>query len=68
MIYNIPGRTASNILPETVARLAEAFPTIVAIKEATGSLDQASRIAALTDLTILSGDDSLTLPLMRIGG
>ena len=68
VIYNIPGRTASNILPETVARLAEAFPTIVAIKEATGSLDQASQIAALTDLTILSGDDSLTLPLMSIGG
>ena len=68
VIYNIPGRTASNILPETVARLAEAYPTIVAIKEATGSLDQASQIAALTDLTILSGDDSLTLPLMSIGG
>ena len=68
VIYNIPGRTASNILPETVARLAEAYPTIVAIKEATGSLDQASQIAALTDLTLLSGDDSLTLPLMSIGG
>ena len=68
VIYNIPGRTASNILPETVARIAEAFPTVVAIKEATGSLDQASQIAALTDLTILSGDDSLTLPLMSIGG
>ncbi len=68
VIYNIPGRTGSNILPETVARIAEAFPTVVAIKEATGSLDQASQIAALTDLTILSGDDSLTLPLMSIGG
>jgi len=68
VVYNIPGRTASNILPETIARLAEAYPTVVAIKEATGSLDQASQIAALTDLTILSGDDSLTLPLMSIGG
>jgi len=67
VLYNIPGRTASNILPETVARLAE-LPTIVGIKEATGLLDQASQIAALTDLTILSGDDSLTLPLMSIGG
>ena len=67
VLYNIPGRTGSNILPETIARLAE-FPTIVGIKEATGSLDQASQIAALTDLTILSGDDSLTLPLMSIGG
>jgi len=67
VLYNIPGRTASNMLPETIARLAE-LPPIVAIKEATGSLDQASQIAALCDLTILSGDDSLTLPLMSVGG
>jgi 4-hydroxy-tetrahydrodipicolinate synthase len=67
VLYNIPGRTASNIVPETIARLAE-IPSIVAIKEATGSLDQASHIASLCDLTILSGDDSLTLPLMSIGG
>jgi 4-hydroxy-tetrahydrodipicolinate synthase len=67
VLYNIPGRTASNIVPETIARLAE-IPNIVAIKEATGSLDQASHIASLCNLTILSGDDSLTLPLMSIGG
>jgi 4-hydroxy-tetrahydrodipicolinate synthase len=67
VLYNIPGRTGSNILPETTARLAE-LPTIVGVKEATGSLDQASQIAALCDLLILSGDDSLTLPLMSIGG
>jgi 4-hydroxy-tetrahydrodipicolinate synthase len=67
ILYNIPGRTGSNILPETLARLAE-LPTVVAVKEATGSLDQASQVAALCDLTILSGDDSLTLPLMSIGG
>ena len=67
VLYNIPGRTGSNMLPETIARLAE-LPSIVAIKEATGSLDQASQIAALCNLTILSGDDSLTLPLMSIGG
>jgi 4-hydroxy-tetrahydrodipicolinate synthase len=67
VLYNIPGRTGSNILPETIARLAK-LPTIVAIKEATGSMDQASSIAALCDLTLLSGDDSLTLPLMSIGG
>ena len=67
VLYNIPGRTGSNILPETIARLAE-VPNIVGIKESTGSLDQASQIAALTKLTILSGDDSLTLPLMSIGG
>jgi 4-hydroxy-tetrahydrodipicolinate synthase len=67
VLYNIPGRTASNILPETIARLAE-LPQIVAVKEATGSLDQASQVLALTNLTLLSGDDSLTLPLMSIGG
>jgi 4-hydroxy-tetrahydrodipicolinate synthase len=67
VLYNIPGRTGSNILPETIARLAE-IPSIVAIKEATGSLDQASHIVSLCNLTILSGDDSLTLPLMSIGG
>src|SRR3954469_2358258 len=67
-LYNIPGRTGSNILPETIARIAEACPQLVAVKEATGSLDQASQIAALCDITILSGDDSLTLPLLSIGG
>jgi 4-hydroxy-tetrahydrodipicolinate synthase len=67
VLYNIPGRTGSNILPETIARLAE-LPQVVAIKEATGSLDQASQIAALCNLTLLSGDDSLTLPMLSIGG
>lgn len=67
VIYNIPGRTGSNISPETIGRLAE-IPQIVAIKEATGSLDQASHIASLCNITILSGDDSMTLPLMSIGG
>jgi len=66
VLYNIPGRTGSNITPETIGRLAE-LPPIVGIKEATGSMDQASQIAALCNLTILSGDDSLTLPLMSIG-
>jgi 4-hydroxy-tetrahydrodipicolinate synthase len=67
VLYNIPGRTGSNILPETMARLAE-LPPVVAVKEATGSLDQASQVAALCDLTLLSGDDSLTLPMMSVGG
>src|SRR6266478_5302216 len=67
VLYNIPGRTGSNILPETIARLAE-IPNIVGVKESTGSMDQASQIASLCNLTILSGDDSLTLPLMSIGG
>ncbi len=66
-IYNIPGRTGRNIEPETIIRLAE-IPNIAMVKEASGSMDQASQIIASTDLTILSGDDSLTLPLMAIGG
>jgi len=65
-IYNIPGRTGKNIEPETIARLAE-LENIVLVKEATGSLDQASAILGSTNLTVLSGDDSLTLPLMSIG-
>ena len=68
VLYNIPGRCGgSGLMPETVAKLAE-FDNIVAIKEATGSLDMASAIAAACDLTILSGDDSLTLPLASVGG
>ena len=66
-VYNIPGRTGKNIEPETIIRLAE-LKNITMVKEATGSLDQASQIIASTDLTLLSGDDSLTLPLMAIGG
>jgi 4-hydroxy-tetrahydrodipicolinate synthase len=67
VVYNIPGRTGRNIEVSTFVRLAE-LDNIVAVKEATGSLDQASDIIAQTDLTILSGDDSLTLPLLSIGG
>ena len=67
VVYNIPGRTAKNIEPETIVRLGE-IPNIVAVKESTGSMDQASQILASSNLTILSGDDSLTLPLLSIGG
>jgi 4-hydroxy-tetrahydrodipicolinate synthase len=67
VLYNIPGRCGAGLTPETVARLNE-HDNIVAIKEATGSLDQASEIAMRCDITILSGDDSLTLPLASIGG
>jgi 4-hydroxy-tetrahydrodipicolinate synthase len=69
VLYNVPGRTGVNLAPETVLRLAE-IPTIVGIKEASGSLDQVSQIAqsAPADFTILSGDDSLTLPIMSVGG
>ncbi|MBN1816022.1 MAG: 4-hydroxy-tetrahydrodipicolinate synthase [Sedimentisphaerales bacterium] len=67
VLYNIPGRCGgTGLLPETVARLSE-IENIVAIKEATGSMDQASEIAMRCDITILSGDDSLTLPLASIG-
>jgi 4-hydroxy-tetrahydrodipicolinate synthase len=68
ILYNIPGRTGSNILPETVIRIALEVPLVVGIKEASGSLDQASQIAGGCDLTVLSGDDSLTLPVMSVGG
>ena len=67
VLYNIPGRCGAGMTPETIARLAE-VENIVAIKEATGSLDQASEIAARCDMTLISGDDSLTLPLASIGG
>ncbi|MCP4816507.1 MAG: 4-hydroxy-tetrahydrodipicolinate synthase [Planctomycetaceae bacterium] len=66
-VYNIPGRTGKNIEPETIVRLAE-LENITMVKEATGSLDQASQVLLETELTILSGDDSLTLPLLAIGG
>ncbi|MHC4148904.1 MAG: 4-hydroxy-tetrahydrodipicolinate synthase [Planctomycetota bacterium] len=68
VLYNIPGRCGGKGLsPETVARLAQ-IENVVAIKEATGSLDQASQIATRCDITIISGDDSLTLPLASVGG
>lgn len=67
VLYNIPGRTAKNMEPDTICRLAE-IEQIVAIKESTGSMDQASQILGGSNLTLLSGDDSLTLPLLSIGG
>jgi 4-hydroxy-tetrahydrodipicolinate synthase len=69
MLYNVPGRTSQNLLPETVARLAE-VPNIVAIKEASGNLDQVSLVRRLTPDTfdIYSGDDTLTLPILAVGG
>jgi 4-hydroxy-tetrahydrodipicolinate synthase len=66
VLYNIPGRTGVTMSPQTVARLAE-HPNIVAIKEATGSMDMTSEILSLCEITVMSGDDSLTLPLMSIG-
>ena len=66
VLYNVPGRTARNIEPATVERLAR-LARVVAIKEASGSIDQVSEIRLRTDLTILSGDDSLTLPMLSVG-
>jgi 4-hydroxy-tetrahydrodipicolinate synthase len=66
VIYNVPGRTGVNIKPETVAKLAK-IENIVGIKEASGNVDQASEIMRLTDLDVLSGEDSLNFPLMAIG-
>jgi len=67
VLYNIPGRSGVALTPATVARLA-AHPNIVAIKEATGSLDSASEILQRCGIALLSGDDSLTLPFASVGG
>jgi 4-hydroxy-tetrahydrodipicolinate synthase len=66
VLYNVPARTGRNIDPETIERLSRIGP-VVAVKEASGSLDQVSDLLSRTDLTILSGDDSLTLPMMAVG-
>ena len=64
--YNVPGRTGVNLLPETVARI-HSLNRYAAIKEACGSLDQVSDLRSRCDLTVLSGDDSLTLPMLAVG-
>jgi 4-hydroxy-tetrahydrodipicolinate synthase len=70
ILYNIASRTGVNIEPETMAKLAHDCKNIVAVKEASGSLDQMSRIKSLCpeNFELLSGDDSLTLPVLSIGG
>lgn len=69
IIYNVPGRTSSNILPGTIARLAE-IKNVVAVKEASGNLEQVAEIVRTTpkDFMVYSGDDSLTLPILSVGG
>jgi len=67
VLYNIPGRTGREIPVDTVVELAK-HPKIVAIKEAGGSVDRVSQIVGRCNLTVLSGDDSLTLPMMVVGG
>lgn len=66
ILYNIPGRCGAGLTPKTIARLAQ-IETIVGVKESTGSMDQTTEILSLCDIEILSGDDSLTLPLMSLG-
>lgn len=66
VLYNVPGRTGRNVEPETIERLSK-HANIVAVKEAAGSLDQVSDILCRTDLAVLSGDDSLTLPMLAVG-
>jgi len=69
IVYNIPGRTAVNILPKTLLRLAADCPNVVAVKEASGNIDQVSEIVAgaAKGFAVLSGDDSLTVPMMAVG-
>jgi len=66
ILYNVPSRTGISILPQTVARLSK-IDNIVAIKEASGSIDQVNAIIDLCDIIVLSGEDALTLPMMALG-
>lgn len=70
ILYNVPGRTASNILPETVKRLATDFPNIIGIKEAAGDIVQAMKLISMVpkDFLVISGDDMITLPMVLAGG
>ena len=69
VLYNVPGRTGVNMLPETVARLAQ-LPDIVAVKEASGNIGQMAEVVRLAgdNITLLSGDDNVTLPVLSLGG
>ncbi|MDR1701754.1 MAG: 4-hydroxy-tetrahydrodipicolinate synthase [Sporomusaceae bacterium] len=70
LIYNVPGRTASNILPATLARLAKDVKNIIAVKESSGNLEQIAEVRRVTppDFIVYSGDDALTLPVLSVGG
>lgn len=70
ILYNVPGRTASNILPDTVVRLANSFDTIIAIKEAAGDIVQAMKLIEKCpkSFLVISGDDMITLPMILAGG
>ncbi|MEK7795041.1 MAG: 4-hydroxy-tetrahydrodipicolinate synthase [Candidatus Hydrogenedentota bacterium] len=66
MLYNVPSRTGTKIEPETICKLQQ-IPNVVSVKEACGSVDQVSQILSLCDINVMSGDDSLTLPMMAVG-
>ena len=70
ILYNVPGRTASNMLPSTVLRLANEFPNVIGIKEAAGDIVQAMKIiqGKPKDFLVISGDDMITLPMVLAGG
>lgn len=67
MLYNVPGRTGVSLAPETTARLSK-IPGIVALKDASGNVEQVTQVRALCDIQILSGEDSLTFPILCLGG
>ena len=68
VLYNIPGRCGVELTVETIVKMYEEIELVAAVKEATGKLNVSSEIAASCDITILSGDDSLTLPIASVGG
>jgi 4-hydroxy-tetrahydrodipicolinate synthase len=70
ILYNVPGRTSSNILPETVNRIARNLPNVIGIKEAAGDMVQAMQLISLVpqDFLVISGDDMITLPMVLAGG
>ncbi len=70
ILYNIQSRTSVNVLPETITRISQACPLLVGVKEASGNLEQISRLHAMLgdQVAVISGDDALTLPIMAVGG
>ncbi len=68
VLYNIPGRTGIELTPETIVRMYNDIEMVIAVKEATGAVDTAAAVSAECDITVLSGDDSLTLPMGAVGG
>jgi 4-hydroxy-tetrahydrodipicolinate synthase len=68
VVYNVPGRTGKSIMPETLARMFDEIDNIRALKDAAGDIDFTCSVLNLCDITVLSGDDSLTYPMMAVGG